>query len=484
MLNKLFSWGTPPGLAPGTIRTYTREQPAQPVDLASLASEPEGFSAPKIQTLQDDQLAKTLRTMRKNRLKELNSNAHATRVAPAVAKDPTLNPSAYYMAYDSIDNASLGFIAQMAEVGRHEDFHVVANCEDGEDAASLLQQLPEKAAQNVTTVVNPGCHDTWAEDHGEYTTAGEMIVPAPLPSKFDVDAAIDDGRMRRFYNDKDSEPDSSKFPLIEFSRHGRVGERRTYEEAVAGALSTGAKNLKMAGSYVEGGNFMPGRKPDGTPFALVGQDSVAVTRQLLRHEGHKRADQRDAVRQIARDYGLQPNQVIAVEQPGEFHIDMAMALVGPGKVILNDARAVADLQQQWITQHYDNKWFRWGESKQLRKTEEQAERLAVYEDMVENDLRKAGLEVYRIPGVFPATSANSEMNFFNLRQGRNEKGEEFAIAMGGDERAEQMFAATMLGGIPTGYQRVHFLDRELTPLTLDLSGGIKCRSKGREDIPA
>jgi hypothetical protein len=85
--------------------------------------------------------------MRKNRLKELNSNAHATRVAPAVAKDPTLNPSAYYMAYDSIDNASLGFIAQMAEVGRHEDFHVVANCEDGEDAASLLQQLPEKAAK-------------------------------------------------------------------------------------------------------------------------------------------------------------------------------------------------------------------------------------------------------------------------------------------------------------------------------------------------
>lgn len=484
MLNKLFSWGTSrPGLGAGTIRTYTRDNPRHPVDIMQQPSRPEAFPSPKNSDLSDRTLTRALRTMRKDRLKELDGPRH-TKVGPAVAKDPTLDPSAYYMAYDAIDSASLGFIAQMAQVGRHEDFHVVANCESGGDADQLLDTLPAEARENVTCVVNPGSHDTWAEDHGEYTTAGEMVVPAPLPTKFDLDSAIDDGRMVRFYNDRDSEASTTEFPLIDFSKHGRVGERRTQEEAVAAALSTGAKNVKMAVSYVEGGNFMPGRKPDGTPFALVGKDSVAVTRKLLQHEGKKRVDQQDAVRHIAQDYGLRPEQVVPVEQPGEFHIDMAMALAGPGLVILNDSRAVADLQQQWLTEHYDNKWFRWGESKQVQQTIDRAERLAVYEDMVEKDLKKAGMQVYRIPGVFPASAANSEMNFFNLRQGRNDQGEEFAIAMGGDERAEQAFAATMLGGIPTGYQRIHFLDRELTPLTLDLSGGIKCRSKGREDIPA
>ncbi len=36
-------------------------------------------------------------------------------------------------------------------------------------------------------------------------------------------------------------------------------------------------------TYLEGGNVLLGTLPGGAPFALVGRDSVAVSRALLAH---------------------------------------------------------------------------------------------------------------------------------------------------------------------------------------------------------
>ena len=467
-----------------SIHTYQRHQGrVESTDFQALAGQDQAFLS-QVDQLDLDQLEATQKAIRQQRKAELQGRP-AQSVAPVVAKDASIDPSAYYMAYDSSDSASLGFIAQMAAVGRVEDFHVVANCEAESEAKKLQRKLPESSAHNVTCVVNPGGHDTWAEDHGEYTDAGEMVIPAILPADFPIDKLVNKDRVLRFYPQAGPKlGDFSLYPKIDFSIHGSVNDRTTQQEALAGAMATGATAYKMAVSYVEGGNFMPGRLQDGTPFALVGKDSVAVTAGVLHKGGRKGHSNSDAVKQIARDYGLKPAQVIPVEQPGEFHIDMAMALAGPGQVLLNDSRAVADLQKQWINEAYEGKWIQWGKRSQLQEVERRAEHLALYENMVESDLKKAGLQVFRVPGCFPASKGNAEMNFFNLRQGKNAEGESFAVAMGGDERAEKAFAHTLLSEIPAGYQRIHFLDRELTPLTLELSGGIKCRSKARVDLPA
>jgi hypothetical protein len=387
---------------------------------------------------------------------------------PAVAKDASLDPSAYYMAYDPWDAASLGYIKEMAAVGQVEDFHVIASC----SGALSRWRLEQKVTENLTTLKNPGSLDVWTEDHAEYTEDGFLVMPAILPADYPIEDVIGADRLRRFRGDSEK---------VDFDAHGAVTERQTQMEALGAAMATGANGYKMAVSYVEGGNMMGGKRPDGTPYVLVGKDSLAVTRDLLAEQG-RRHGAKEGLEQIARDYGYAADQVFAVEQPGEFHIDMAMALAGPGQVLLNDAKAVAELQKGWVSEHYSHQFFQWGKKRQLEAIEERAERLAAYEAMVEKDLKKAGLQVFRVAGNFPETKANSAMNFFNLRQGRNHQGETFAIALGGEEKAEEAFAHSLLSEIPSGHQRIHFLDRDLTARTLSLSGGLKCRTKPRQDL--
>lgn len=469
-----------PGLRNDSIHSYERQAGGvRRVDFESFRRDDQAPVA--IDSISLEQLESTQKSLQKERRAELKGGRPQP-VSPVVAKDNTPDPSAFHMAYDPADSTSLGFVSQMAAVGQVEDFRVVASCPEGHEK-KLLRKLPRENASNVSVLTNPGSHDTWAEDHGEFTDGGEMVIPAVLPADFPIEEVIQRDRMRRFYPDAPRPKllDFNPYPKVKFSSLGAVTDRVTQQEALAAAMASGARRYKMAVSYVEGGNFMPGRRQDGTPFALVGKDSLAVTAEILRKAGKQGHSPADARNQVAKDYGLDRRQVIAVEQPGEFHLDMAMALAGPGQVLLNDARAVAEIQKDWIEQHYAQRWIQWGKKSQLEAIEKRAERLAEYEAMVESDLKRAGLQVYRIPGCFPASKANSEMNFFNLRQGRNEQGEVFALALGGDERAEQAFAHTLLGEIPAGYQRIHFLDRELTEPTLDMSGGIKCRTKGRVD---
>jgi hypothetical protein len=456
-------FGPAPGLTKSTITTYQRgAEGVERVPFDSLtAHTPPALPVEEVTAREVKSVQQSLADERRQELKK----PHPARHGPAVAKDASIDPSAFHMVYDSSDSASLGYIAQMAAVGQVEDFHVVASCSSGSDCDTLEKKVPA----NLTTVINPGRQDVWAEDHGEFTEDGVLVIPAMLPRDYPIGEAIDADRSRRFRGDSE---------MADFSEHGAVNERWTQQEALAAAMATGASGYKMAVSYVEGGNMMGGKRADGTPYALVGKDSLAVTNDLLGKAGHRR---RDGLTQIARDYGYEKNQVFAIEQPGEFHLDMAMALAGPGQVLLNDSKAVAELQKGWVTEHYQHRFFQWGKKKQLAAIEARAEKLARYEALVEKDLRRAGLQVFRVAGCFPATKANSEMNFFNLRQGHNEAGETFAIALGGDERAEQAFAHTLLTKIPAGYQRIHFLDRELTPLTLDMSGGIKCRTKPRQE---
>lgn len=456
-----------PGTTTSTIRTFQREAGGVrevPFD----ALEKHTPAALPTNEVSEKQLLDTQKKLAGQRRQQIQKPKFADH-GPAVAKDASIDPSAFYMVHDPMDSASLGYIHQMAAVGQVEDFHVVASCGSSWDQSRLEKKVPE----NLTTLYNPGCQDVWAEDHGEFTEDGTMVVPAILKTSYPTGDVIWADRLKRFGGDEDK---------AEFSEHGAVNDRRTQQEALAAAMATGARGYKMAVSYVEGGNMMGGKRPDGTPYALVGKDSLAVTMDLLKKNNRDHSS-RDGLLQIARDYGYRSGEVVAVEQPGEFHLDMAMALAGPGQVLLNDARAVADLQKGWVTEHYSHKFFQWGKKKQLADIEARAEKLAGYEAMVESDLKKAGLQVFRVAGCFPQTRANAEMNFFNLRQGHNDKGETFAIALGGDERAEETFAHTLLSEIPSGYQRIHFLDRELTPITLDMSGGIKCRTKPRQDLP-
>ncbi|MBN9420533.1 hypothetical protein ABS71_02770 [bacterium SCN 62-11] len=390
--------------------------------------------------------------------------------AQALAKDNTVNPSLMMMAHDPKDKASLPYIEQMALVGQVEDFRVVADTRP-EDLSKARKAIGKEASANTSWITNEGGHDSWTEDHGEFTADGGVIVPAILPEDTEIEGWVFKARAKRYFEMQDK---GEKHPGCNYATQGLMNGRHAQEELASAALSVGSGNLHIATSYVEGGNILNGHRSDGTPFALVGRDSLAVTSRLLPGQ----ADEAAAAAQVAADYGFQPEHIIPLEQPGDFHLDMAMTLLGPGQVLLNDSRQVLALQKGWITEHYQHSWFNRDEQPgELEQVEKKANKTAVFEDIVEKQLKAAGLEVFRAPAVFPKSVANIQMNFLNIRQGKNDRGETFAVSLGGEEKAEKAFAHTLLEEIPAGYDRLHFLDRSWTPETLHYNGGIKCRTK-------
>lgn len=453
---KLWPFGSNP-----RIHTYERGPSGiRAVDFDSLPRQGQSAVAPAPGGPQTDEL--------RQRLQQLQPGKPA---GPPIGRDTVVNPESILMGYDPQDRVSLGYIEQMARIGQVEGFQLVASARP-EELAAGRRKADRQLRDGIQWLANPGGHDSWVEDHGEFTSSGEAIVPARLaPDSDDIEDWVIRGRRNRYQQRAE---EGKPRPRADFALQGLVNRRQSQEEVVATALALGMKGIHSAKSYVEGGNMLAGQRPDGTPYALVGEDSLEVTRRLL----SKDATPAQARQQVAHDYALPAEHVIAVEQPGDFHIDMAMSLAGPGQVILNDARKVLELQRGWLKEHYEHKWFGKEElPEQLEAVEKKAERQAVYEDLVAEQLQDAGLEVFRVAGCFPKSAANPEMNFLNLRQGTNEQGQVFAVALGGEPRAEKAFAESLLGEIPSSYQRIHFLDRRLTEESLKFKGGIKCRSK-------
>ncbi len=438
------------------ITTYQKTpQGIEQIPFSSL--EKHGQSAPDTVAISGSQLQQFLEKKRENKPAEV------------LAKDADVNPSLMFMAHDPKDKASLAYIEQMALVGQVEDFRVVADAQP-QDLARAARKLDKGAAGNTTWISNAGGHDSWTEDHGEFTANGGVIVPAILPEDTEIDSWVFGARARRYSAMQDA---GEKHPGCNYAIQGLMNGRHAQEELVNAALSTGTQDISMATSYVEGGNLLNGHRQDGTAYALVGRDSLAVTSKLLAGQPEEAA-----IQQVAADYGLKPEHIIPLEQPGDFHLDMAMALAGPGQVLLNDSRQVLALQKEWINEHYQHSWLNRDEQPaELQEVEKKANKTAVFEDIVEKQLKAAGLEVFRVAGVFPKSVANIQMNFLNIRQGRNDRGQTFAVSLGGEEKAEKAFAHTLLEEIPAGYDRIHFLDRAWTAETLHYNGGIKCRTK-------
>ena len=204
---------------------------------------------------------------------------------------------------------------------------------------------------------------------------------------------------------------------------------------------------------------------------------------------------------ISADYVVKAQFLIAVEQPGDFHIDMHMMLLPNGHAAVNDSLQALALTTQWATedmvnskpkplgpnatkndqQQYKSDLEIWAITSQslasdLKSLASGAASRTRFETKMAQDLIAAGIKVERIAGVFPATRNLAPMNFLNGEHATNAKGERFSVMLGGDKRAEQHFVAA-LAQMPGAPQRVHFLDRSLTPTSLAASGGISCRAK-------
>jgi hypothetical protein len=289
------------------------------------------------------------------------------------------------------------------------------------------------------------------------------------------------------------------FPESMFMIQGLVEADRGQEAAAAVAAARRAE-MREATTYLEGGNVLVGRLPTGEPYALVGRDSAAVSRALLERHAGRAVDDADVVAAMARDLGVAPDRLYLVEQPGVFHLDMALTLLKPGTVLMNDAFEAFRLQAGWMREDYEAwrprretfasaeayapEFAAWREAgddldRTIGRLWKYAERFARAEARALGDLEAAGLRVLRMPGRFLHTARpwdRDVMNFLNGEAGTSARGGTFFLTQGGDPRAERLVAQRLLAP-DTGLDRVYFAPRLPSRDTLWEKGAIGCRVK-------
>lgn len=498
------------------IRTWSAGAtgPASPSSLRGRGvKDPQRASLEAFKGMSNAQLVAALSSADQTRHLELE--AGKTKAAALVTpEDGSAKVKAMHMAVLGADQTGLGYQLEVARIGKAEGFNVVLRV-PAELEKELAATFKQAKLDNVTLVPikNSEDLDFWSEDQGELHADGSVSVPRSLTGSGTFDAeellrAVTQGRMERLHPRTTVDLSTAtklaaareKYPDVVFSSVGAVGERGG-QRAIA-AIALGAKKtLRVSNGYLEGGNALVGKRQDGTGFAVVGADSVAVTRAALAKELEREVSADETRKLIAQDYGVDPKQLVVVEQPADFHIDMHVSLLPGGKAMVNDPMAVFELQKKWLTddlakrkptppppgaskgalQRYQDAKddYEFGKQHlptQLERLEKEARADAAAIERTVKDLKDGGLEVHRLPGVFPPAHGLDRMNFMNAEQGLNAKGEHFMVVLGGDPRAEKLVAAE-LAKVTDAPLRVHFLDRQLTETTLNAMGGISCRVK-------
>lgn len=411
------------------------------------------------------------------------SKLHAGKTV--VPKDATLNPTEVTMYLRSRGDVSTRYVEQMSQIGKLEGFHMVAGIASGQ-TGGYQQEL--KGYDNISLMEVPH-GEVWVEDYSEPTLGGGQVTPAIFDDGWAgnlIRNAISEGREERF----------SKLGLDgAFAYHGAVNQGKFQQTALARGIAEKGP-LRQALSYMEGGNTYTGTRPNGEGFILVGKDSFHVSKKLLEKQTGREWSEAEVAKVIAADTGLKVENVIPTEQPAAFHLDMRMTAIGPGEFILNDSVLACEQQLSWMREDVQNKLAK-GEispddatrankaiDRQAIGMMEQAKKMKPYEDLTATDLEGAGMKVHRVAGAFvePSKPTRDTANYFNARHFTNEQGERISVLMGGKSREEAFMAQKLVELSGGDISRIHFLDPSVTQSTLDLWGGLKCRTKPEGDL--
>lgn len=462
----------------------------------------------------------------RSRWAELLANHRALTPMPSLLpEDGTLAVHTFHMAvagnateiadfspFMNIENCvDVDYVENMANICGPLGIRLLVHA-PAQHASTLSHELiKSRKLQNCEVVALAYCGSAWLQDSGDFTIQGKICIPAPSPwmdhSSADVIARISNiiyhDRIRRLY---DCEPDVSlsdselreNYPeAYAFAVQGAVCGTQSYIDKIALALA-GNFELTLDLGHVEGGNRLSGRRADGSPYAIVGADSIALSLAIMRSGGAPDATFEDAKHAVACSSGVSDADLIVVEQPGDFHLDTRMKLMPNGVVLLNDAMAVCNLSEKVLRKDHESrrppsmrtannlqkKWQ--AESAKLEADistmRETALLMAALEARTDTQLRAAGLTVHRIAGCFQAPYG--PMNFLNSVSGIAPTGEHFFITQGGHNDAVIAFMSGIDPFLGEG-DVLYFLDEAASINSLTRDGGAACRMKaeGRYQLP-
>lgn len=214
-------------------------------------------------------------------------------------------------------------------------------------------------------------------------------------------------------------------------------------------------------SYLEGGNVLNTKLADGTPAAVIGEESIGYTLHAMELENSDENIE-IAKKQIADDLGLKPENVTFMPQY-DFHIDMAYRPLHNGQMAVPDYDEGIKLLQETNIEGMSDK------SKQelITKMTEMRDKTADIRAKAEEKLTESGYEIVKIPCF--ATDSNSTINYMNGIGGTSKTGESFYITNKSDypelnKAMEKYFQKA-------GVDKMYFVST--TPF-LRSQGGIDC----------
>ncbi len=388
-----------------------------------------------------------------------------TRRSPLHRKTPSGRTNLWYMNYSrshtdgqpvETELAYLRFFAERAQtLGLR--LEILTYGEGANDVEAELSQ-PQFSGLDYRVSVSNQPVLKWAEDSAEYLDDGTVLVSTVCDLEKLI-AAMTEGRRSRWQGQVANEileqvltEDHLWIPL-----GIKVNEAEMVSQQIAVAKLRKQKVEPMS-AYIEGGNMIVGEDAQGQTVVLIGKDAIDATTNLKGITGDRLKDL------LTAEFRLNsPEQIIEVEQPGQFHLDMGVLFLGKGLVVVNDssealknAQEMAELAPCSTTETMSA----------LLELQHNLEAIAV------SDLQRAGLEVLRenlANGVF--------YNFCNGEFVEGKEGQAYYVTNGAAPEEEQRFRKLMLEKWQV-VTDVIFSPRELTHKSLQEKGGVGCRVKG------
>ena len=357
-------------------------------------------------------------------------------------------------------------ISRMAAIGDKEGFRVVATTESPKDTANLKAFLGARAKD--VEVVQGVTNHPWPEDSSHPTMDGSatMVHRKKILMKEQIRARLQRLDPQTDYSKMSQEGllNALRKDPANYGFNGSVARLDSSYETER-ALKQQGVTTRPARTYVEGGNVIHMTRGDAV-HAVVGKDSFGHNQAL-----EPNRDDETLKKQMAADLGVKPQNMHLVEQPGEFHLDMAMASWGKSRMLLNDSVKSAQLRMK--SEGIDPN------SPQGQRITTVAEARRKHELRAKADLEKAGFEVYEVPGRIYKTGADGHpvevSNFLNGEAGSNNDGRRYFITGRGEEAHEDAFVAALPKDTPV---RIYFaFDKAMSAHELTRMGMINCLSK-------
>ncbi|NER45306.1 MAG: hypothetical protein F6J92_01035 [Symploca sp. SIO1A3] len=334
---------------------------------------------------------------------------------------------------------------------------ILTNSKSREDVEQeLYHNEYQELEYNITISQKPV--SKWAEDSVEYLENGKVAVLKQFNDEL-LQKAMTEGRRHRWQGkltqenlEEALEEDHLWIPL-----GIRVNASETVAERERAAQNQGQEVAHIR-AYIEGGNMITGEDATGKPVIMIGKDAIATTASIYQ------INDNDVKRIICEDFGLATiEQVICVEQPGQFHLDMGMLCIGNGIVIVNDSSEELKDAIEMV------------EMVPCLTTEKMAARLKLQFELEEEaakDLEEAGIKVIR-----RKLEKYMMYNFFNGEFVNGKDGENYYITNGGTEEKEEEFEALMVQEWKV-VKKVIFSPIVAAQQSFKDRGGVGCRVKG------